>query len=159
MNLKYLILDFDGVFTDGGFYYSKEGKQLKKFGPDDSDALNFIRKFLKVSIITADENGFDISNKRINDIGLELNLVKTQRLDWINKKYNITQVIYVADSFTDYHIFKEVAYSICFNNSDEELKKIADFVTQKDSGKRGLAQAIDHILNKFFNNSIYNYTK
>ena len=38
---KYFILDVDGVFTDGKFLYTKDGKVMKIFGPEDNDALSF----------------------------------------------------------------------------------------------------------------------
>ena len=159
MKFNQLILDFDGVFTDGCFYYSSSGKYLKKFGPDDSDAIKYVKNYIDISIVTADKNGFKISSKRLNDLSLKLELVKSNRLNWIKEKFNLNQCIYIADSFTDYYIFKEVGYCICFNNSDEELKKLADYVTKKNSGQRGLSEAIDHILKKFFNDTIYNFIK
>ena len=131
MKFNQLILDFDGVFTDGCFYYSSSGKYLKKFGPDDSDAIKYVKNYIDISIVTADKNGFKISSKRLNDLSLKLELVKSNRLNWIKEKFNLNQCIYIADSFTDYYIFKEVGYCICFNNSDEELKKLADYVTKK----------------------------
>ena len=38
---KNLVIDVDGVMTDGKFYYSVDGKILKAFGADDHDALLF----------------------------------------------------------------------------------------------------------------------
>ena len=46
MKPKVFILDVDGVLTDGGFYYSSEGKVLKKFGPDDNDALKLLEPYI-----------------------------------------------------------------------------------------------------------------
>ena len=37
---KNFIFDIDGVFTDGSFYYSEEGKIIKMFGDADNDALS-----------------------------------------------------------------------------------------------------------------------
>ena len=41
---KNFILDVDGVFTDGKFHYTSEGKTFKTFGDADSDALSLIKK-------------------------------------------------------------------------------------------------------------------
>ena len=57
------ILDVDGVFTDGTFYYSKKGKIYKKFGPHDSDGIKIIKKHFNTSLISADKRGFEISKK------------------------------------------------------------------------------------------------
>ena len=52
---KIFILDVDGVMTDGKFYYSQEGKILKAFGADDSDALALLSKYIKINFITGDK--------------------------------------------------------------------------------------------------------
>ena len=54
---KVLILDVDGVMTTGQFFYTKEGKFGKIFGPDDHDALSLIKEFLEVRFITGDKKG------------------------------------------------------------------------------------------------------
>ena len=62
---KNFILDVDGVFTDGSFYYSEEGKLLKKFGDADNDALSFLKDKLHIEMITGDKRGFPISKKLV----------------------------------------------------------------------------------------------
>ena len=75
---KYFLLDVDGVMTSGNFIYSKKGKVYKEFGPDDSDALNILKKFIKIQFITSDKKGFSISKKRIHlDMGFKINLIPT----------------------------------------------------------------------------------
>ena len=64
---KVFILDVDGVMTNGQFLYSKEGKEMKVFGPDDNDALCLLKPYLEIRFVTGDKKGFKISKKRIND--------------------------------------------------------------------------------------------
>ena len=49
---KNLVIDVDGVMTDGKFYYSLEGKILKAFGADDHDALSILKKFINIIFVT-----------------------------------------------------------------------------------------------------------
>jgi len=51
---KNLILDVDGVFTDGKFHYTAEGKVVKVFGDADNDALSLIKNRLHIEMITGD---------------------------------------------------------------------------------------------------------
>ena len=44
--MKYFIIDVDGVLATGQFFYSKEGKIMKVFGPDDNDGLSLLKPFL-----------------------------------------------------------------------------------------------------------------
>ena len=78
MNAKVFILDVDGVMTTGQFLYSKDGKVMKVFGPDDNDALNMLKPHIEIRFITADKNGLPISHKRIKeDMNFQLDLVGT----------------------------------------------------------------------------------
>ena len=79
MRPKVFVLDVDGVLTDGGFYYTTEGKVMKKFGADDNDALSLLRPYMDIIFVTGDKRGFEISSKRINDMHFELELVSTIR--------------------------------------------------------------------------------
>lgn len=64
--IKNFILDVDGVFTDGKFYHTVDGKVMKKFGPEDNDALSLQGK-LHIHAVSGDKNGFAITKKRIAD--------------------------------------------------------------------------------------------
>lgn len=148
---KVFVLDVDGVLTDGGFYYSSEGKIMKKFGADDNDALSLLRPYMEITFVTGDKRGFEISNKRVTDMHFTLNLVSTiKRIDWIKENYNPQQVIYMGDGIFDHYVMREVGYSIATSDGDMHAKKYANYVTQREGGKRAVAEACLHILEKFF---------
>src|SRR5210317_537942 len=103
---KKLIIDVDGVITDGSSYYSADGKVLKKFGPHDKDGLKILKPLIKTIFITADKNGFKISQKRIKDWGFCLYLVSEEnREDFICKQNNSKQIIFIADGYHDAKLF------------------------------------------------------
>ena len=58
-----LIIDVDGTMTNGQIIYSAKGKQLKFFSTDDNDALNLMRKFMKIIFISADKRGLKLQKK------------------------------------------------------------------------------------------------
>ena len=148
---KHFILDVDGVMTDGSFYYSKDGKIMKSFGPDDSDALNLLKKYINIEFISADKRGFDISKKRIEDIGYKINLVgAADRVDWFKEKFDLNEVIFMGDGIFDHYVMKLVTYSVSPSNGDEYTKSIANFVTKRVGGDRAVAEASLHILQRFF---------
>ena len=65
------LLDVDGVLTSGNFY-SIEGKVLKEFGPHDAYSLKKLKDKINIAFISADKRGYDITEKRISDMGVEL---------------------------------------------------------------------------------------
>ena len=149
---KTLILDVDGVLTTGNFFYSENGKCFKIFGPDDNDGLKLLKNKMDIIFITGDKKGFGISKKRIvDDMGYKLHLVSTiNRIDWIKKRYNPEEVIYMGDGIFDSIVMKIVGYSIAPSNSDEFTKKFANYITKRAGGDRAVAEACIRILTKFF---------
>ena len=146
------ILDVDGVLTNGQFLYTKEGKVMKIFGPDDNDALSILSSKLSIRFVTGDKKGFDISKKRIvDDMGFELDLVSTvRRVEWISNLFPLNKVIYMGDGIFDHYVMKKVAYSIAPSNADPSAKANANYITQRAGGDRSVAEACLHILDKFY---------
>lgn len=148
---KVFVLDVDGVLTDGGFYYTSEGKAMKKFGADDSDALSLLRPYMEILFVTGDKRGSEISKKRVEDMRFELHLVSTiKRIEWIKERYDPLEVVYMGDGIFDHYVMKAVGYSIATADADGNAKKYADYVTERTGGKRAVAEACLHLMEKFF---------
>ena len=151
MQPKIFILDVDGVLTDGGFYYTEEGKVMKKFSADDNDALSLLRPYMEILFVTGDKRGFEISNKRITDMHFSLELVSTiKRIDWIKERYNPEEVIYMGDGIFDHYVMREVGYAISTGDGDSHAQNYANYVTKRYGGHRAVAEACLHIMEKFF---------
>lgn len=145
------VLDVDGVLTDGKFYYSSSGKILKCFGPDDNDALKILNKYMDIQFITGDKKGFKITKKRIDDMNFNVALVSTvKRVEWIQKRFGLKEVIYMGDGIFDYLTMKKVNYSIAPANADIFCKKNANYITTRSGGDRAVSEACLHILRKFY---------
>ena len=149
--MKNFILDVDGVMTNGQFFYTAEGKVMKVFGPDDSDALALLKPHIHIQFITGDRKGFPISKKRIaTDMGYPLELVSTvKRIDWIKERYNPNDVIYMGDGIFDHYVMKEVAYAIAPANADPLAKSCAHYVCERSGGGRAVAEACLRVMEKF----------
>lgn len=152
MKYKNFILDVDGVFTDGKFHYSSDGKVFKVFGDADNDALSLIKDILHIEMITGDKRGFPISKKRIqDDMGYPISLVSTfQRLDWIKEKFELSETIYMGDGIYDPIVFDKVGYSIAPANAFSNTKKYANHITSSKGSEGAVAEAVIHIFEKLF---------
>ena len=154
-NFKILIIDVDGVMTTGRFFYSEEnGKFIKEFGSDDSDAISLLKPYIKdIQFVTGDKRGFPISSKRIyEDMGYKINLVSTtQRSLWMQNNFDdINSIIYIGDGIFDHYVFKSVGYSIATANALRHVQERADYVTTRKGAEGAVAEAALHILDKFF---------
>ena len=72
MPIKFLILDIDGVLTDGGMYYSEGGDEFKKFNTKDGLGIQRIIKKhgIHVGIISHGQN-IKLIKRRADLLGIE----------------------------------------------------------------------------------------
>jgi YrbI family 3-deoxy-D-manno-octulosonate 8-phosphate phosphatase len=142
MIINNLVIDVDGVMTDGKMYYSRFGKVLKSFGPDDADSLKIISTKLSIQFVSADKRGFAISRKRIvRDMGFPLSLISSQnRKKWFEDNYDLSTVAYVGDSIRDIEIFKIVKLSFCPKSGDSLARREASFQLNAKGGNRAVSE-------------------
>jgi D-arabinose 5-phosphate isomerase GutQ/3-deoxy-D-manno-octulosonate 8-phosphate phosphatase KdsC-like HAD superfamily phosphatase len=142
---NYLVSDVDGILTDGGHYYSTNGKELKKFGSNDKDALKRIKELFVENIIfvSADERGFAITKKRIvEELGYELKLVPDKdRAKFLSSLGG--KKIYLGDGIGDNESFAVADLSLCLQDSTPQAKKAADHILDTVAGKN----VFSHVLN------------
>lgn len=150
---KNFIFDVDGVFTDGKFHYSADGKIVKVFGDADNDALSLLSSYMHIEMVTGDKRGFAISQKRIQeDMGYPLTLVSTfERAQWIADKFDCNETIYMGDGIYDPLVFKQVGYSIAPANAFLHTKKHASYVTLSKGGEGAVAEAIVYVFENLLN--------
>jgi len=145
------ILDVDGVLTTGQFLYSSEGKAYKVFGAHDGDGLKLLKDKMNIVFISADKRGFPISEKRIKDMGFQLELVpEADRFSYIKEKYGFENTIYMGDGIFDAQILKACKFGIAPENARREAKEAAHFVTESKSGEGAVCDACIEVHKRFF---------
>jgi 3-deoxy-D-manno-octulosonate 8-phosphate phosphatase (KDO 8-P phosphatase) len=159
MKFKNFILDVDGVFTDGKFHYSSEGKIMKVFGDADSDSLLLINKKVNIEMVSADKRGFTISSKRIHDdMGYNLSLISSSsRLKWISQNFILEETIYMGDGLFDGLIFDKVGFSIAPANAFFKTRNKAKYVTKARGGEGAVAEAVVYIVEELMSESFESY--
>ena len=148
MNVQELITDVDGVLTDGKYFYSENGKIFKQFGPHDSDGVRILKSLgINVRAITADHRGFEISKKRLDDMGVEIALVsESERVSWIRENCDLKFTAFVGDGLHDAAVMRVCALSFAPRNALEITKKSADYVTVSRGGEGVLLEVALKIL-------------
>lgn len=149
---EFFVFDVDGVFTDGKFHYTADGKVMKTFGDADADALSLLKGKLYIHMVTGDKRGFPITKKRIaDDMRHPLDLVSTfERIEWIRERFDPQKTIYMGDGIYDPLVFKHVGYSIAPANAFYHTKDHASHITQAKGGEGAVAEAVLHVLETFF---------
>ncbi len=149
--VKMLILDVDGVLTDGSIVYSSEGEEIKTFNVHDGYGIEMLRaRGIPVGIITGRIS--QIVERRAKDLKIE-DLVqgtidKVPAAESFAKKYNITlnEIAFMGDDLFDIPLLQKVGFSCAPKNARKEVKRIVDYVTKNEGGKGAVREVIDLIL-------------
>ncbi|MBF0595076.1 MAG: HAD hydrolase family protein [Candidatus Omnitrophica bacterium] len=148
---EFFILDVDGVLSTGQFLYSSNGKNYKVFGPHDADGLKMLKGKLKIAFISADLKGFEISKKRVSDMGYPLfKISESDRLSFIESKFGFKNVIYMGDGYYDAPVLKACVFGIAPANARKEAKEAAKFITESRAGEGAVLDACLEIINRYF---------
>ena len=131
--IKLVILDVDGVMTDGKKYYVRDWKVvIKNFCDKDWTAIKRFRALgIPVLFITGDPyNEMILANRNLPTVvnrGEGFHRDKVNFLPDVLKEYNVTaeQVTYLGDDLFDYRIMQEVGHPYCVNDSPRSLKQIS----------------------------------
>lgn len=150
-NIKLVITDVDGVLTDGGLYYTKEGLIMKKFNVKDGMGMRLLRESdIKNAIITTDTSELiRIRGKRLKVDHLFLGVWdKDNKLLEICEKENISpdNVAFIGDDVNDTGIIGVAGFSACPNDAVDEIKNLADLILSKNGGEGVFREFADLVL-------------
>lgn len=149
--IKLLLLDVDGVLTDGRIVYDSRGQDLKFFDVHDGLGVYLLKKAgIKTILITA--KGSRAIRPRAKDMQVEEVFEdispKTSVLDRILKKYNLKldEICFVGDDLVDLCLMKKVGFPIAVFNASPEIKKVASYITLKEGGRGAVREVAELIL-------------
>lgn len=149
--IKMLLLDVDGVMTDGGILLGSDSIEIKKFHVHDGMGIALAKASgMLVGILT----GRDSEAVRRRARELEIDEIQQGAIDKekgyeaILKKYGLKdeEIAYVGDDLLDIPILRRAGVSICVANGVEEAKKVSHYVTQKKGGEGAVREAVERIL-------------
>jgi 3-deoxy-D-manno-octulosonate 8-phosphate phosphatase (KDO 8-P phosphatase) len=153
--VKLLILDVDGVLTDGKFYYVAQGDggllETKGFDSRDGLGLRLAHHYgIKTGIITG--RGSKVIEARAKDLGIQFVyqncLEKIGPYEEMCQKAGVrsAEVCYVGDDLTDLPLLTRVGLGVCVANADKFVRKHSHFQTKNVGGSGAVREAIELIL-------------
>ncbi len=149
--IKIVLTDVDGVLTDGGMYYTKEGDAMKKFHARDGMGVTLLRKNNIPTIIVTKEK-----NQIIKKWAKKMNIKKLY--DGIQEKEKIlknicsefsvkpSEVAYVGDDVNDLGLLKIVGFSAVPQDGHETIKKNTDYTCKNNGGRGAFREIADLVL-------------
>ncbi|PSG86531.1 acylneuraminate cytidylyltransferase [Aurantibacter aestuarii] len=148
--LTHLVLDVDGVFTDGSITYTKDGEHTKRFDMRDGMGLEILRQFnIKVIIMTSENS--ELVAKRMQKLQIKDTYLgvkdKFTLLQKIAKEdgISLSHFAYIGDDVNDLANICSVGWSFAPNNATAIVKLNADVVLSKDSANGAIREACEFI--------------
>jgi len=150
--INHLILDVDGVFTDGKVTISKEGEFSKTFDMRDGMGLEILRQHdVNVMVMTSENS--DVVAQRMKKLQIEDTFLgikdKYSTLANICAERNIStkEIAYIGDDVNDMSNMLEVGWSFCPANATKPIKYLADIVLNNNSADGAIREASEFIIN------------
>lgn len=148
--IKLLLLDVDGVLTDGGIYIDDRGVETKRFDVRDGQGIVLLRRAgIEVGFITGRSS--NIVRLRARELGVKIIHQGVQKkLDAykrVKRNSGLTDefIAYVGDDIADIPILRQTGLAIAVRDAWRETKPHADYVTSARGG-RGAVREIAELL-------------
>lgn len=157
--IRLLVLDVDGVMTDGGMYFSESGEQFKKFNTKDGmGIIHLTQSGFQVAIISSGFKG-EAVKARAEMLGIQHCSVnrepKMKRLlDHCQAlKLNLDQVAVLGDDVNDLEMMEKVGLAVCPKDAVPLVKSRSHIILNQIGGAGCIREFIDdYLLNEPLSN-------
>jgi len=148
--IKLLLLDVDGVLTDGGIYIDDRGIESKRFDVRDGQGITLLKRAgIEVGFISGRLSG--AVRYRARELGIKLIYQgvgeKAETYERIKKKTGLKDenIAYVGDDIMDIPILRAVGLAITVPNGWPGVRPVVDYVTEAKGG-RGAVREISELI-------------
>lgn len=151
--IKLIILDVDGVLTDGRISFNSKNEEFKSFDVKDGHGIKLAqRSGIKFAIITGrwspivERRGRELEISEIHQNATD----KLKVFDGVLKKFGLKneEVAYIGDDVVDIPILKRVGLAATVADAFVYVKKEAHYITKLKGGRGAVREFIDFILKK-----------
>lgn len=161
MNIKLVIFDFDGVFTDGKCYFDTNSNIKKYYNIKDGMGLKILKDHeIKTGLISSYStdknillNELDVNEAIMSHLKFDLKYIGKEKKinilnNWMNEldiKYE--NIAYIGDDINDIEILRLVKFSACPADAVEECKQVVDYVCEKKGSDGCVREFVELIAN------------
>jgi 3-deoxy-D-manno-octulosonate 8-phosphate phosphatase (KDO 8-P phosphatase) len=150
--IELLLLDVDGVLTDGGIVYTAESVEIKRFHVRDGSGLKFWHESGKRSAIISGRKSpavelrarelriAHVQEGQADKLRAFHALLETARLD-------ASQVCAIGDDLPDLPVLRSAGLAVAVADACPEVRGMADLVTARAGGHGAVREAIEWLLN------------
>lgn len=149
--IKLLMLDVDGVLTDGSIILDNYGNEMKSFHVRDGHGIKMLMSAgIHVALITGRQS--EVVEKRAKELGIkdvfQKCLDKQRAYDELLRKYSLddSEIAYMGDDVIDIPVLKKSGFPVVVADADHQTKAFAHMITTKEGGRGAVREFCDLIL-------------
>ena len=150
--IKLLVIDVDGVMTDGGMYFTESGDQFKKFNTKDGMAIIHLTKNdFQVAIISSGFKGEAVAT-RAKMLGIQNCIVsRTPKMETLKnlcdtQGITLENVAMIGDDINDLEVMKNIGLAACPVDAVNVVKANVQIILNKKGGEGCVREFIDEYL-------------
>ncbi len=150
-NIKCIVLDVDGVLTDGAILVNENGEQLRTFNVKDGYAIQYaVKQGLLVFVITGGRSQGVL--KRMEGLHVpEIHLGVSDKLSLLEElatRYGLrlADMAFIGDDMPDYSCMQQVGAAIAPADAVEDIKRVSHYVSTKRGGEGVVREIIEKVL-------------
>jgi len=149
--VRLVLLDVDGILTDGRITYDGGNGEIKSFDVKDGQGIKFLQEGgIEVGILSSRTSGavsrrarelmIRVVRQGIRNKGTELSSIAKRR------RLSAEEIAFMGDDWADLPVFNQIGMAIAVADSIPELKRAAHFVTGAPGGRGAVREAAEAIL-------------
>jgi 3-deoxy-D-manno-octulosonate 8-phosphate phosphatase (KDO 8-P phosphatase) len=149
--IKLLLMDCDGVLTDGRLWLTDDGDEQKTFNTKDGLGLALLhRAGLRSGVISGRSS--KALERRARELGVEFvrqgDPDKTEAFEEVLRLAAVDEdeVAYVGDDLTDIPLMQRAELAVAVADATQEVRSVAHYVTQAEGGRGAIREVIEIIL-------------
>lgn len=149
--VKLLVLDVDGVLTDGSIILDDRGNEMKAFHVRDGHGITMLIKAgIPVALVTGRRS--KAVERRARELGItdvfQKSYDKTLAFRELMEKYSLdaSEVAYIGDDIVDIPVLRKAGFPVAVADAEEEVKAVALFITAREGGRGAVREFCDFLL-------------
>jgi 3-deoxy-D-manno-octulosonate 8-phosphate phosphatase (KDO 8-P phosphatase) len=148
---RLLIMDVDGVLTDGRIFQDCHGHELKAFDVKDGHGIVMAhRAKLRTALLSGRES--ETITRRAQELGIELvfqkiwNKLEVYEKILVDTRLVHDEVAYIGDDLVDIPLLRRVGFAVAVADAVDEVKAASHLITRRPGGQGAVREVIELIL-------------
>jgi 3-deoxy-D-manno-octulosonate 8-phosphate phosphatase (KDO 8-P phosphatase) len=149
--IKLVMIDNDGVLTDGRIVFGDHGDELKFFDVQDGFGLTLLSRAGYKTVMISGKK-CKVNKRRMKEVKFtamyQNAFDKLKVFEAVLKKFKLKpeEVCYIGDDLIDLPPMRRAGFAVAVANAMPEIKQVANYVTERSGGRGAVREVVDMLL-------------